>query len=98
MDSDILSRSNETTCFNFKLKASQTVPCWFTSVSLIKMILAHLIFVIFFTQPQSKAWKFYTWKCVYLQHKLACDKTAKINLREQICIKLYTVCKIAPRV
>ena len=36
----------------------------------------YLIFVIFFTQPQFDAWKFYTWKCVNLRQKLPNDKTA----------------------
>ena len=36
----------------------------------------YLIFVIFFTQPQFEAWKFYTWKCVNSRQKLPHDKTA----------------------
>ena len=36
----------------------------------------YLIFVLFFTQPQFKAWKFYTWNCVNSRQKLPRDKTA----------------------
>ena len=37
----------------------------------------YLIFVLFFTQPQFEAQKFYTWKCVNSRQKVSRDKTAK---------------------
>ena len=65
---------------------------------------SYLIFVIFFTQPQFKVWKFYTWKSVNLQQKLPREKTAYLpsensnhdlcenyNMHVELLVKLHIV-------
>ena len=58
------------------------------------LLIAYLIFIIFFRLADFKAWKSYTQKCVNSRQKLSCDKTALITWAEQnftLRLKLHTV-------